>query len=573
MSNLAHNLVAATPLPAKKLPTPHTRQVIDNLTPAKRREIMAFQVVLEYVLSLPTDKDTQAQKIAEFERQFISGNLPDAVVSALVVVRKKKASVCPDKATLYRWLTNFDKYQGGHAHALTKQYHGRPRTLYGWEHKAIELFNLPSKPEYATVAFWLRTDHGYASATKERVTRYLQSMPATLGKQSPQRMGKTFYKHNLAPHKIRDNEDLPVGFGYEGDGHRVDVYVAHPSTGHLYRPELTIWIDIRSRLVVGWYLADDEAAISTLFGLSEAILSHDHVPAMLFMDNGSGFASRMMTDEVTGFFSRLSITTSFCLPGNSKGKGLVEGFNRLFRDRHDKKFITYCGDDMAPEINRRLSSELESGKRTLPSMAEYTASVRQFIIDYNNEPKPVLDKQTPLTVWTAGLQQVRVHIHADALVQPREFRTVRQFRIRLDNRQYQAAELAQYNGEEVLVEYSLHHDEEVRVLDKQERLICVAKLVSKIARLPASRIKEAQQKRTDGAVKRLQNKIHEKQQRGQPVLSIEDSTNALIELTDFRRVEDHAATTDFDPLDYLDIPAAKTLEADTNSSYLDWLDD
>jgi putative transposase len=283
---------------------------------------------------------------------------------------------------------------------------------------------------------------------------------------------------------------------------------------------------------------------------------------MLFLDNGSGFKARMMTAETEGYFSRLSITPSYNIAGNSKGKGLVEGFNGIFRNRHDKKFLTYCGDDMAPEINRRLVDHVKSGKRTLPSYIDYVASVRQYIEDYNNEPKAVLGGKSPREVWQAGLQQVPVHITADALIMPRRIRTVKKWRIRLDNRYYQDAALAQYNNQEVLVEYSLHNDAEIRVLDSEERLICIAYLVNKVARLPDSRIVEMEQKRTAGQIKRLDAKANEVRLRGKPVISLEESNQTLFDITEFNKVSNDF---DFNPEDALFLGQKKAAEYDFDS--------
>ncbi len=571
MSTELQSVVTLQPIPAIKGMALTNRRIVDSVTPGNRQQTAAFKTVLSYLLGLPVAKEATSHRIAEFQRLFGLGKLPNDVAAALALVRGKKASVCPNQATLYRWVDDLERYANGNLTALTKKHTGRIRTVWGWEQKAVELFNLPTKPGYADVAFWLRTDYGFETATKSRVTRYLQTMPATLGKQSPGRMGQTFYKHNLSPYKIRDNDVLPVGFGYEGDGHTVDVYVAHPVTGNLYRPELTLWIDVRSRFVVGWYLDNDESAITTLFAISEALTAHDHVPAVLFLDNGSGFKSRMMTDEVSGFFSRLSITPSFSLPGNSKGKGLVEGFFKLFRNRHDKKEAfkgSYCGHDMAPEIIRRLPDLVKRGKRQLPSLAEYAASVGKFIDDYNREPKPVLEGKCPLDVWGKELLRVPVHIPADALVWPRAVRTVTKWRIRLDNRFYEAAELAQYNGSEVLVEYSLHHDHEIRVLDDKERLVCIAQLVGKVGRKPESRLDELTQKREAGQIRRKENQIAEIQQRNKPVVTIEDRRNALSDIIEYTRVEDMG--TGFNPKDCLFIGAETEEEVIPAFNYKDF---
>lgn len=207
----------------KAITTLPTRVIADPLTPAKRAQVAAYQLVCGFILERAAKG--QLSGFTAFEKAFAEQQLPDDVKDALAFLRGKKQCVCPNRATLYRWLADYEKYMAGNALALTKKYTGRVRKLYGWEYKAIELFQRPSKPGYADVAFWLRTDYGFESATKSRVTRYLQTMPQTLGKESPGRMGKQFYKHNLSPYNIRDNTVLPVGFGYEGDGHIVDVYM------------------------------------------------------------------------------------------------------------------------------------------------------------------------------------------------------------------------------------------------------------------------------------------------------------------------------------------------------------
>lgn len=523
-------------------------KLIDSLTPSQRQQIADFGLVLGFMFSLREDVSSCSKKIKAFQDKFVSNELPDNVKNSLDNLRGVKKHKPPHAATFHRWIEKLTSHQQGNQQALVKQYKGRQREVYGWEQQAIELFNLPSKPGYADVAFWLRTDHGYASATKSRVTSFLKTLPETLGKQSPGRMGKHFYHQNLKPHKIRDNDKLPIGYGYEGDGHTVDAYVAHPATGKLYRPEITVWIDVKSRFVVGWYLSNAESAVSTLFALSAALLNHDHVPCELFVDNGSGFKARLMTDEIAGFFTRMGMRGTFSLPGNSRGKGLVEGFFKIYRNRLDKKYQTYCGHDMAPEINRRLPEMVKRGKRTLPSFEQYKQDVAQFIEAYNDEPKGVLDGKCPRDIWQ-GLKRVPVITTADALVQPRVIRTVTKTRVTLHNRIYQAAELAQYNGREMIVQYDLHRDDEVLILNQDQQWVCLAKLVSKIDRAPDSRIVEQQQKSLKASIVRHELHIAEKIARSQPVITHEDSIEALNETLAFDQPP--AIEQDFDPLDCL----------------------
>ena len=120
---------------------------------------------------------------------------------------------------------------------------------------------------------------GHATATDSRVERYLKALPATLGKYSPARVGPHLHKLTRRTYQRRSLDEVLVGEIYAGDGHTVDCYVAHPNTGKPYRPELTVFIDIKSSYVVGWYMSEAESAHSTLFALSHAMRSHNYVPA------------------------------------------------------------------------------------------------------------------------------------------------------------------------------------------------------------------------------------------------------------------------------------------------------
>jgi putative transposase len=171
-------------------------------------------------------------------------------VGALNPVQKQLIARLNDSisiATLKRWMA---AYQAQGKAGLLPKHEGRVRKDYGWEAKASALFNLPSKPGYSGVALKLRKE-GFESATDSRVKRYLKSLPATFGENSPQRVGKHLHKLQRQIWQPRDRASLLVGEVYAGDGHTCDCYVAHPNTGRLYRPEMTAFIDIRSAYITG----------------------------------------------------------------------------------------------------------------------------------------------------------------------------------------------------------------------------------------------------------------------------------------------------------------------------------
>ncbi len=411
----------------------------------------------------------------------------------------------PSAPTIARWLT---QYQKGGIVALAPQYKGKQRTARGWEARAMHLFAQPQRPCYATVALWLRQE-GFEDASEHLVRRYLKSLPSDASETSRKRVGAHYYQQNIKPHVVRDATVLPVGFIYEGDGHCCDVYVAHPATGRAYRPELTVWVDVRSHRVVGWWLSESESSETTLFSLSHALISHDHTPAYVHCDVGSGFKSRLMTDEVSGFLKRFDIDPIFALPGNAKGKGLIEGFFHWFEERCGKRFATFCGHCRTDDALRQLRQQVERGAIKLPSLVDYAEAVRDYFAFYNANPQRGLDDgMSPDQLWQQ-LDRVPLEVPSVAVVRPRELRKVARWSIALHGRTYRADELAQFEGREVLVEYSLHDDSLVWVFDAKGRFVVEAALNERQPWLSDSRIQDGLERRAAGQRKRLQVKLDE----------------------------------------------------------------
>lgn len=461
---------------------------------------------------------------ALFLAQAGAGLLDPNTAHVMQVLGAEAASV----PTLKRWIAGWRK--AGKA-GLLPRHTGRVRQAYGWETRAVALYNTPSKPGFADVAFRLRGE-GFEGATESRVKRYLKALPATLGANSPARIGAHLHRLRRQKFQRRHVDDLLVGEMYAGDGHTVDCYVAHPNTGKPFRPELTCFIDIKSRYIPGWYFTESESAHSTLFALSSAMLRHNHVPAWLYVDHGAGYRSKLLSAENTGWYAKFDIEVIAAIPGNPHGKGWIERFFRTCRDKHDKFFadgLVYCGDDMAPEINRRLSAELAMGRRKLPALADYVASFAKFLADYCNNPMDVLGGRTPAQLW-AELTPVAVEMGVDVVMRPRETATVQRQTVRLHNRFYFHEALALYDGHGMVVEYDLHDDKRVWVSDTKGRLVCEAKIVKTIGVLPTSRIEEQRDRRLAGQQARLRRHVDEAALRRADPLTADAQVRAIDEL-------------------------------------------
>jgi putative transposase len=472
--------------------------------------------------------ELQAAAVGSSSHEWLLGT---AVRAGLV----SEDGVVASEPTLRRALR---QAREGGRNALLPGHTGRVRQDYGWEIRALAMWQAPSKPTAAGVARKLRHE-GHDTATESRVLRFFKSMPETLGKNSPHRIGKHLHKLRRQKFQRRSLAEVLVGEIYAGDGHTVDVYVAHPNTGGLFRAELTVFIDIKSRYIVGWYVSESETKESTLYALASAMVNYDHVPAWLYVDRGAGYRAQMLSDENTGYYARFDIDTIAALPGNPHGKGWIERFFKTCRDDHDKLFeggMFYCGDDMAPEINRRLHVEIKNGKRVLPSLDDYVASFARFIDEYHNEPKDVLGGRTPAQVW-AELSQIKLYMAADAVLRPVVQRTVTRQTVRFHKREYYHELLAQYDGRSMRIEYDLHNDKTVWIFDDKGRQVCEATLTNTIGVLPSSRQEEQRQRRLAGQVKRLERHTEEARRRLEDPITHETQIRALEDLGAFDQAD------------------------------------
>lgn len=484
------------------------------------------------IVSLYSSPPIPAQKrvspVAQ-ERANICKLIADLIADGLSLNRaieryRRDTGDTTSASTLRRWHSIW-REQG--ASALDDNRKGRQRKTYGWEARAIELWNQPQRPAMSTVALWL-AEEGHGTATSSRVARFLKSLPANVGGDNTvRRAGAHHHKQNFTPYVIRDAGVLDVGLIYEGDGHTCDVYVRHPNSGKHYRPELTIWIDVRTHYVAGFWLTESESALTTLFGLSRALLNYNHVPAALHVDPGSGFVNKLISDEGVGWLTRLGIDLITALPGNARGKGLVEGWFRWFEERCGKKFSSFCGHCRTDDALRRIEKSLRTGEVYLPTFTEFHEAVAQYVASYNNTAQATLGDKAPAELW-ADLDASPVEIPEAALLRPAVERKVVKQSVTLFGRLYRHTQLALLDGKSVVVEYDLQNEAHVWVL-LNDKVVCVADLADKKPWLPKSRIDDYRAKREAGRKKRLTRKIAQVEaQERKPI----DQAATIVALTD-----------------------------------------
>ena len=486
----------------------HEPTALEALPAAKREQVQLRSLVIAPVVDL-MEQGLSVRCAAQNVMARIKARSVDSTVLRSVSLLDSISA-----PTLERWTR---AYLANGPAALADRRQGRVRKDYGWEARAAALYRQPTRPAYATVAYWLRGE-GYETATDKRVRDYLKKLPSNEAETAPARTGRHFYDQNIRPHHRLDLDSIAAGEVYQGDGHRCDVYVKHPRTGNHFRPELWIWLDRRTTKVVGWWLCEDESAQAVQWSISAAIRAHDHVPTWAHGDPGPGIANRAMSDEQLGYFERLGITLRKALPGNAKGKGLVEGWFRWFEERCGKRFSSYCGHCRTDDALSRLTTKVKRGEIEIPTWPQYLDAVRNYVAAYNATPKDALDGRTPDQVWGEELQRNPLHVPEATLLRPQRKATVKRWEVRLLNRFYRAAELAQYEDRKVVVEYDLHDESQVWIRDERQRLICAAQLVEKTRWASESAAQDAREKSRRGKLARLERTAEEIEGRHKPLL-------------------------------------------------------
>ena len=181
------------------------------------------------------------------------------------------------------------------------------------------------------------------------------------------------YRSKHEPYIKQDPERFAAGECWVGDHTQLDFWAIFQ--GRAIRPWLTTWIDWRTRMLMGWCLAESPSSDTILAALHSALSNPATLtaPAAVCIDNGKDFDSwvfhgqtkqvrlskvRVEADEsqFKGLFARLGIEVHFSLAYSPDGKARMETWYRPLHGTFDRTFPTWCGSKPAekPEYLEHL---------------------------------------------------------------------------------------------------------------------------------------------------------------------------------------------------------------------------
>ncbi len=347
--------------------------------------------------------------------------------------------------TLYRWI---DKYQKGGTVALMRKL---PRLGIGTVRRAmddeemkfgrreyLQLIKPKAAQVYKKLKKW-REKQGLHHCSRATFYRFIEDME----KYEPDlvclaRAGEEEYMKKFAIKAIRKEPDW-VNEVWEGDHHKVDAFIKYK--GRPVRPWLTIWMDVCSRVVVGftvsvqansqtialamrygvlpkertgWDGHDSTAMVAALKGLhweSEELregagesIPFVGLPGTLYIDNGEDYKSKLKQGkkyegweygrEMRNVCELLNIKSLFCTKYSPWAKGHCERWFGTFTSQFTRYIPGYCGnnEDNRPPV---LDEKALAAAGMLLDLEEVCKLIEVYIWEYHNTEHSTLG-MTPL---------------------------------------------------------------------------------------------------------------------------------------------------------------------------------
>lgn len=490
--------------------------------------------------------------IQKFIEQAAEGTLPTEMQEAVTKANAKSGeNRTISRRSIFDWMKAVDDAEK-HKIAVISVLAPKQRAsqIPSWAGELLRLWGQPQKP---TLTVCLEQLPQYLDANVE-CPSYAQAyrfLNEKMGKVDVMRgrMGKREIK-NIQPFIRRDTSLLLPTDVYTADGHCFDAEVAHPMHGKPFRPEITSIIDVATRRLVGWSVSLSESSWCVLDAIRMSA-TECGIPAIFYVDNGSGYKNDMLKAQGRGVMARLNTEVSHALPYNSQAKGMIERSHQTLWVKAAKNLPTYIGKDMDSEASnvvfKLTRNEIKrfGTSKALMSWVDFIAYAAQVVEQYNNRPHSGLKRitdpatlkkryQTPLEAWNEALEQGapidRVEDwDAEDLFRPYEERKVRRGEIEIFGNRYFSKDLEQHHGLNVLVGYDIHDANKVVVRDEDGRLICYAVWnANKRNYFPVSKVEQARQNRADGRLRRLAVKQSEVLDELNPKAMIEHIENQTV---------------------------------------------
>lgn len=554
-----------------ELATTNNSVVVNSATLAdwQRNCAIARLAVVRYVLKT-AELIGKTKAIEAFAKASKDKCLDDALIATVKRANAKSGGKegrgNVSRRTLFEWIKAFEISEANSNASVVALLAPKARTteIPEWAGILLKIWADPAKPELAEVMRRIDLalkDSAMAVPSYHQARYFLETHVGNVERERG-RMGSREIK-NIKPFVRRDASVLLPADGYTADGHTLDAEIMNPITGKPFRVEVTTVLDIHTRMVVGYSIDLAESGLAVLDAIASAACDYG-IPAIFYVDNGSGYKNVMMTDEATGLMTRLGTEMKHSIAYNSQARGMIERVHKTIWIRLARRLPTYIGVDMDRQAKQAVFKKTRKDikdigvSNTLVSWSDFLLLAADAVLAYNNEPHSGLPRRhnkvtgrrehlTPQMMWDeqveamtkAGNALVTVtDAERDDLYRPYVKRKCKRGEINIFGNRYFSRELEQYHGEKVLVGYDIHDGTRIWVRDETQRLICIAGFeANKKAYFPQSALDDAREKRAIGQVRRANVHVDAALENLAPHRVLEHVQSQMMPMADIERAQ------------------------------------
>lgn len=314
-----------------------------------------------------------------------------------------------------------------------------------------------------------------------------------------EREGKKAYQDSCGPYISRYYDDLQSNDIWVCDNHTFDIFVDDGESVKPIRVYLTGFLDVRSRKMVGWFVALSPSSQATLYALRRGVERYG-IPKRILADNGREFLThdiggrghRKSADwghEAPTILQNLQIEFHTALVKNARAK-IIERAFREVKECFSRLFEGYTGGTTA-ERPERLKKTGKYAKNFTPieDFVRYVDKYIEGIFNYSASSGIGMNGKTRNEVYAANLIEKRVATREQMnLMLLRNSKPVTVQRVGVTLPLYDtkiffnSAELLFHHiGEKVYFRFDPEDLKEVRVYDEQDRFLCMAQQQGKLS--------------------------------------------------------------------------------------------
>lgn len=411
----------------------------------------------------------------------------------------KKMSV----GTLRRWWGVYQRNQDNPL-ALATNY-GKSRGCRKMTMEIAErvkrIYLSKNKLSMKTVYTMICQEYGMYAVSYATVRNYINQDLSSLVKDYA-RMTEKEFKDTHQPYIIRDYNSLKPNDLWVSDGHDMEILCRHPfkknSKGEriVSSPKWILWMDVKTRMVVGWTISWNETTESIAMALKNGIERWGR-PKAIYTDNGKAYKGQILKGnelkETQGIYAALGIEKDnqrHAIPYNAQAKNIERIFVD-FKEDFAKRFISYKGGNILerPDMVKKLLKDIELGKfvieqedleRIIEGYVEFRNHMYYKFPGRYGHRGNGMNGRTPLEAFTEELpEDERFMIPEDKLrllFLYEDARTVVQNGVTFLGNMYIHPELFRHLKEKVRIKYDPHNLTFMYVYKMSGEFLCKAEL-------------------------------------------------------------------------------------------------